>query len=109
MTDEQFGASAPVAAAVDHARGETDEDLRKNETLLHRKTTTALIPPALSGSLLPAIAAVAGTRTARNDPECGFCQAVAVSPPAGRFQYFNRFLECHDWNDRGLGFLFLYT
>ena len=23
-TDEQFGASAPVAAAVDHARGETD-------------------------------------------------------------------------------------
>ena len=35
--------------------------------------------------------------------------ALAVSLPAGRFQYFNRFLECHDWNDRGLGFLFLYT
>ena len=65
MTDEQSGASAPVAAAVSHARGETDEDLRQNEILLHRKITTALIPPALSGSLLPAIAAVAGTRTAR--------------------------------------------
>ena len=36
-TDERFGASAPVAVAIDHARGETDEDLRRNETLLSGK------------------------------------------------------------------------
>ena len=36
-TDEQFGAPAPVAAAIDHARGETDEDLRRYETLLSGK------------------------------------------------------------------------
>lgn len=48
-TDGQFGASAPVAAAVDHARGETDWRLRRSEIFLLRNCPTRLNFPAFSG------------------------------------------------------------